>query len=102
MQKCHLIMVTSVKEGWGLIVTEAASQGTPAVVYDVDGLRDSVRHQETGLIIRQNTPAAAAEAARQLFQDGPVYDRMKQKGQEWSKDITFTQSYKDFLGVLSK
>jgi len=35
MQKSHVILVTSVKEGWGLIVTEAASQGTPAIVYNV-------------------------------------------------------------------
>jgi glycosyltransferase involved in cell wall biosynthesis len=32
MRKCHFIVVTSVKEGWGLIVSEAASQGTPAIV----------------------------------------------------------------------
>ena len=32
MQKSHLILVASVKEGWGLIV-EANSQGTPVVAY---------------------------------------------------------------------
>ena len=37
MQKSHLIAVTSVKEGWGLVVTEANSQSTPAIVYNVDG-----------------------------------------------------------------
>ncbi len=33
MRRSHIIAVTSVKEGWGLIVTEAASQACPAVVY---------------------------------------------------------------------
>ena len=41
MQKSHLGLATSIKEGWGLIVTETNSMGTPCVVYDVDGLRDS-------------------------------------------------------------
>src|SRR6185369_1248424 len=50
MRSCHVITVSSVKEGWGLIVTEAASQGTPAVVYNVPGLRDSVRHNQTGIV----------------------------------------------------
>ena len=35
-----IIAVTSVYEGWGLIVTEAAIHSTPAVVYDVAGIRD--------------------------------------------------------------
>ncbi len=56
MQKSHLITVTSLKEGWGLIVTEANSQGTPAVVYDVDGLRDAVRHNKTGLVCQPVHP----------------------------------------------
>ena len=38
----HLLLVTSVSEGWGLVVTEAASLGTLAVGYDVPGLRDSI------------------------------------------------------------
>ncbi len=56
MQRSHLITVTSLKEGWGLIVTEANSQGTPAVVYDVDGLRDAVKHDETGLVCQPVHP----------------------------------------------
>lgn len=41
--RAHVLVATSVREGWGLVVTEAASMGTPTVGYDVDGLRDSVR-----------------------------------------------------------
>jgi glycosyltransferase involved in cell wall biosynthesis len=38
----HALVVTSVREGWGLVVSEAAALGTPAVGYDVAGLRDSI------------------------------------------------------------
>lgn len=61
MRKSHLLCATSIKEGWGLTVTEANSQGTPAIVYDVDGLRDSVRHDQTGLICEKNIPESMAE-----------------------------------------
>ncbi|ASU85436.1 glycosyltransferase family 1 protein [Nocardiopsis gilva YIM 90087] len=40
-------------EGWGLTVIEAAGLGVPTVAYDVDGLRDSVRHGETGWLVRE-------------------------------------------------
>ncbi len=95
MQRCHIITVTSVKEGWGLIVTEAASQGTPAVVYDVDGLRDSVRGGVTG-IVTEPTPAALAQGITDILSNQVLYNTLQQNGWEWSKHITFDKSYKDF------
>ncbi len=43
MAGAHMHVATSVREGWGLVVTEAAAVGTPTVAYDVPGLRDSTR-----------------------------------------------------------
>ena len=43
LARAHVIVLTSVREGWGLVVSEAAQVGTPSVAYDVPGLRDSVR-----------------------------------------------------------
>lgn len=99
MQKSHCIVVTSIKEGWGLIVTEANSQGTPAVVYDVDGLRDAVQHNQTGLVVRQN-PAALAAGIVGLLQDETVYSLLRHHAHTWSKTITFEQSYADFKQAL--
>ena len=42
---------TSQGEGWGLCVLEAAALGVPTVACDVDGLRDAVRHGETGWLV---------------------------------------------------
>lgn len=35
-------------EGWGLVVMEAAAQGTPAIGFNVPGIRDSIVDSETG------------------------------------------------------
>jgi glycosyltransferase involved in cell wall biosynthesis len=102
MQKSHLLLMTSVKEGWGLTVTEANSQGTLAVVYNVDGLRDSVRNNQTGLIAEKNTPEAVADAVVQLLQDKKLYARLQEAAWQWSKKITFDASYRDFTAALSK
>ncbi len=102
MQKSHIILVTSVKEGWGLIVTEANSQGTSAIVYDVDGLRDSVKNKKTGYISEYNTPQSLAQSVQLALQDKKQYDIIRQNAWEWSKTITFEQSYKDFNEVISQ
>jgi glycosyltransferase involved in cell wall biosynthesis len=98
MQKSHALAVTSVKEGWGLVVTEAASQGTPAVVYNVDGLRDSVQHAEK----LESSPLEIHP--RKLSQgNSPSFDRTKatiskytqlrEAAWHWSKEITFEQAH---------
>jgi glycosyltransferase involved in cell wall biosynthesis len=96
LQRAHLITVTSVKEGWGLIVTEAASQGTPAAVYNVDGLRDSVQHGKTGSVCTENTPAQLAKNIVDLLSDTAQYRRLQQNAWEWSKQINFETSFKQF------
>lgn len=99
MQKSHLITVTSIKEGWGLIVTEAASQGTPAVVYDVDGLRDSVRNGDTGFVTAPS-PSALADGVQTLLADQEQYAEIREAAWRWSKQITFNNAYKDFKKIL--
>lgn len=42
LSRAHVLVATSVREGWGLVITEAAQMGTISCSYDVPGLRDSV------------------------------------------------------------
>ena len=100
MRQSYCILVTSIKEGWGLVVTEAASQGTPAVVYNVDGLRDSVRDGETGLITVQNTPQHLADTIVTLLTSQARYAAIRKTAWQWSKTITFDNSYEQFREII--
>lgn len=102
MQNCHLITVTSVKEGWGLIVSEANSQGTPAVVYNVDGLRDSVKNNETGLVINKNTPQNLSNGIIEILKNEKKYSTLSQNALNFSKKLTFEQAHKDFIQVIGQ
>lgn len=58
-------LLTSPKEGWGISNLEAAGCGTPTVASDAPGLRESVVHEETGLLVpHADGPALAAAIAR--------------------------------------
>ena len=100
LQKSHILAVTSVKEGWGLVVTEANSQGTPAVVYNVDGLRDSVRDHKTGLITTRNTPDALTATIQELLTAPELYQSVRQSAWEWSRTFTFDKAYEDFKVII--
>ena len=102
MQKAHLLCVTSVKEGWGLVVTEANSQGTPAVVYNVDGLRDSVHPNETGIVCQQNNPKNLAKNIIELLNDREKYQNLRINAWQWSKEINLERGYTEFINAVSK
>jgi len=55
-----LLLHPSAVEGWGLVVTEAATRRTPTVAFDVPGLRDSVVDAETGILAPGESSFAAA------------------------------------------
>jgi glycosyltransferase involved in cell wall biosynthesis len=58
-----LLMHPALIEGWGIVVSEAAIRGTPAIAFDVPGLRDSVVHGETGTLVRTEGQFASAWAS---------------------------------------
>lgn len=67
IRRAHVLVATSIREGWGLVVTEAAALGTPTIAYDVPGLRDSVR--ASGGALTTPTPAALAARIVRHFRD---------------------------------
>lgn len=99
MQRSHLILVTSVEEGWGLIVSEANGQGTPAAVYNVSGLRDSVRNGGTGIVTDAN-PTSLAAGVVKLLDDPISYERLRRNAWQWSQELTFDKSYTDFKQIV--
>jgi glycosyltransferase involved in cell wall biosynthesis len=102
MRRAHLLAVTSVKEGWCLVVTEAASQGTPAVVYNVDGLRDAVKKAEIELVCQKNNAENLAENISKLLNDKEGYQVLRNKTWAFSQGLNFAKSYSDFISVVSK
>jgi glycosyltransferase involved in cell wall biosynthesis len=83
----HLLLHTSQREGWGLNVIEANAMGTPAAVYPVAGLRESTLDNETGVVAREESPAALAERIQEMTASPEVYDRLRKAA--WERAKTF-------------
>jgi glycosyltransferase involved in cell wall biosynthesis len=91
MAGAYALLMASVREGWGLVVTEANAMGTPAVVYDVAGLRDSVLHERTGLLVSPS-PSALAEGMLRIWRDRDLYVRLVSEAAINSRDFSFDHS----------
>jgi glycosyltransferase involved in cell wall biosynthesis len=100
MRQAHVLALASVREGWGLVVVEANALGTPAVVYDVAGFRDSVRHNQTGLIARENTPEALGKTLADLLSDRPRLDALSRAAWEYSHQFTWERNADEMLAGI--
>jgi glycosyltransferase involved in cell wall biosynthesis/O-antigen/teichoic acid export membrane protein len=102
MARAHCLLVPSVREGWGLIVIEANSVGTPAVGYDVHGIRDSIRAEKTGLLADAGNPVALAHQATRLLQDADAYAAMAAGAKEWADRFSWDATAEQLFDVVSQ
>lgn len=102
MQRAHLLLCPSVREGWGLVVTEANSLGLPAIGYDVPGLRDSVQHGVTGFLVPANNPEAMAEAAAGLLMNQEKLRQMGEAAREWAGTFDWNAAANSMLQDITE
>lgn len=83
MRKALAILVTSVREGWGLIVTEANANGTIAITYNIEGLRDANKH---GIITKKNNPRELAKEIDDLIENKNIRKEKEIKVLKFAKE----------------
>ncbi|KXK26801.1 MAG: GDP-mannose-dependent alpha-(1-6)-phosphatidylinositol monomannoside mannosyltransferase [candidate division WS6 bacterium OLB20] len=91
---------TSVKEGWGLAVAEAAALGTPAIVYPTPGNTEAVEHMETGLHTIAESPDKLAQAARKLFSEDDFRQELSASARKAANALTWEKSYHAFKDAV--
>ena len=90
----------SVREGWGLNVVEANAFGTPCVAYDVAGLRDSVKDDETGLLAEAGNVQVLAETIITVLDDDALRKELSQNALDYSRQFSWDRSAKEFIEIL--
>ena len=101
LARAALVLMASVREGWGLTITEANALGTPAVVYDRPGLRDSTLHERTGLVTPPDPASLAAAIVRALTEPG-LYGRLQVGAASWASTFTWERASAAFEQALLK
>lgn len=75
LAEAKVFIYLSSEEGLGSAVLLAQAAGVPVVASGVGGLREIVRHEETGLVV-ENDPVAVREAVQRLASDPVLAARL--------------------------
>ena len=101
-QKSHFFLHTSVREGFGLVVIEANSQGTPVLSYDSPGLRDIIVNGVNGYLFKKGSLDKIVKHCISLYNKSMYHSLVKSsinesKKYDW-KNIT-KQSFAYINGI---
>lgn len=91
-QSCWANVFPSPKEGWGITNVEAAACGTPSLASDSPGLRDSVRHGETGYLVPHADASALAERMLALAEDPGLVARLGRQARSFAQELSWARS----------
>lgn len=101
-RRAAVLVENSVKEGWGLIVMEANGCGTPVVVADSPGLRDSSRDGVNGLVYPYGDIPALAEKLEKLLSDEPLRQKLGRQAIDWARQWTWDKAADDMLACIEQ
>lgn len=89
---CWVSVQPSSIEGWGITVIEANNLGTPVIGSKVNGLKDSIKHNVTGVLVPPGNSKRFSHAIIDLLTDHKkrlVYSKASLK---WSKDFSWERN----------
>jgi glycosyltransferase involved in cell wall biosynthesis len=95
----------SPKEGWGITVVEAAACGTPSLASDSPGLRDSVRHGETGFLVPHGDVPALAGRMLELAGSPALVASLGAAARRFAESLTWertaSETYRHLADIIA-
>lgn len=80
-----VVVLPSYREGFGMVLAEAAAMGKPIVAYENAGTREATKNGETGILVERGNVEALAYAIVQLHRDKELYKTIAEKSLEIAK-----------------
>lgn len=97
LAKSHLVVNTSLKEGWGITNIEANACGTPVLSANVPGLKDSVKENLSGLLYEYGDISEIINKINNLIADKTLLHKLENGALEWARQFSWDKSADDML-----
>lgn len=89
------LVFASPKEGWGITNLEAAACATPVVASNSPGIRESVRHGETGFLVPHGDTLAMAAAMDRLAGSRDLVEQLGRSARVFAESFTWERAADD-------
>jgi glycosyltransferase involved in cell wall biosynthesis len=103
LQESRALVSGSMREGFGLVVLEANSQGTPALTFRVNGYRDLIEEGKNGFMVEfPETRALASKMSDLVTLAVPRYEALCASSLLLSKKYSWDQTAEDVNRIIMR
>jgi glycosyltransferase involved in cell wall biosynthesis len=99
-RRAWVVASTSLREGWGMTLTEAAACGTPAVATDIAGHTDAVLDGQSGRLVASTDDIAAA--LERVLRDEVLRNRLSRGALSRARWFTWAATARRSLEALAE
>jgi glycosyltransferase involved in cell wall biosynthesis len=90
LMQSDVFILPSHSEGRPNVVLEAMAVGVPVIASDIDGVREIIRHEHSGLLFPDGDDEQLGACLKRLRNDPAMGRRMADNARQWLKDQNLT------------
>jgi len=98
-QSAWVVASASLREGWGMSLTEAAACGTPCVATDIAGHRDSVSVNRSGLLVPDSS---IGQTIAHVLLDAELRQRLSDGAVAYASELSWDHTAKRLFELLDR
>jgi len=98
-QQAWLVSSASLREGWGMSLTEAAACGTPVVASDIAGHRDAVSDNRSGLLVSDDE---IGTGIIRVLSDSALREKLSAGALEYAAELSWDNSALRLFDLLNR
>ena len=102
MRNHDVLLFPSLFDGFGLVITEAMSQGTPVITTDRSAGPDLIQHGQNGWLIEAGSTSAIQQAIEQLLSQPETVARAGQEAWEKARNRPWTMYSQELTNSIRK
>ena len=102
-QEAACSVIISLREGFGMVITESLSAGTPVVAYDFKyGPKDIIKNNENGIIVENGNTDELADAIIKILSNKELQNKMSESALEVKNDFSEEKYRKSWLKLIKE
>ncbi|MEM3405626.1 MAG: glycosyltransferase family 4 protein [Candidatus Pacearchaeota archaeon] len=102
LQKAWIVINPSMIEGWSITNIEANACGTVVIGSNVNGIKDSIINNKTGLLFEYGNYKELAGKIKLLIENKKLRKKLEKNAIKWAKNFSWKKSANKFLEIMKK
>lgn len=96
LSRAWALLFPSVREGWGIPITEAGCVGTPSIAFNSPGICEAVDYGKAGYLCHENTVDGLYKQMKAALLNRAEYDKMQEQAYVFSSQFQWEKTGMEF------